>query len=101
MDEQLPIVVGITRVVEETPTIRTFEFDREISFSAGQFVMVWVPGVDEIPMALSSSSTITVQRVGDATTALFSLQGGDRIGLRGPFGTAFPEKGGILAVAGG
>lgn len=101
MDERLPLSVGIKQVVEETPTVRTFEFDRRFSFTAGQFVMVWVPGVDEIPMALSSSSSVTVQRVGDATSALFSLREGDRIGIRGPFGTGFPEKGRTLAVAGG
>ncbi len=101
MDEQLPLIAGITRVAEETPTVRTFEFDRKFSFTAGQFVMVWIPGVDEIPMALSSESAITVQRVGEATKALFSLREGDKIGLRGPFGTGFPKKGRTLAVAGG
>jgi dihydroorotate dehydrogenase electron transfer subunit len=44
--------------VQETPTIRTFRFDRKFPFRPGQFVMVWVPGVDEIPMALSSPDAI-------------------------------------------
>ncbi|KQC07364.1 MAG: dihydroorotate dehydrogenase [Methanolinea sp. SDB] len=101
MPEGLPVIVTINRVAEETPSIRTFYFDRELLFKPGQFVMVWVPGVDEIPMALSGQNSITVQRVGDATSALFALGPGDRIGIRGPFGNGFPPGKRVLAVAGG
>ena len=101
MPEGLPVTVTIDKIVEETPSIRTFYFDGRFEFRAGQFVMVWVPGVDEIPMALSAPDSITVQRVGDATSALFELGKGDRIGIRGPFGNGFPVDGRVLAVAGG
>lgn len=101
MPEGLPRTVEITEIIEETPTIRTFRFDPGFSFRPGQFVMVWVPGVDEIPMALSSADTISVQKIGDATSALFSLSEGDCIGIRGPFGNGFPEGKRVLAVAGG
>ncbi len=101
MSELLPQVVGITDIVEETPTIRSFYFDCEFDFIPGQFVMVWVPGVDEIPMALSRRSSITVQRVGDATSALFSMNRNDKIGIRGPFGNGFSAGGRVLAIAGG
>jgi len=101
MHEQMPAGVTITEIVEETPSIRTFVFDREIAARPGQFVMVWVPGVDEIPMALSSPSSITVQKVGDATAALFAMREGDRIGIRGPYGNGFTVSGRTLAVAGG
>ncbi|MDD1672920.1 MAG: dihydroorotate dehydrogenase electron transfer subunit [Methanomicrobiales archaeon] len=101
MDDTLPIVVRIERVIKETPSIRTFMFSQELSFCPGQFVMVWVPGVDEIPMALTSSHSISVQKVGEATEALFAFGTGDEIGLRGPFGNAFPQEGEILAICGG
>ncbi len=101
MDEGLPIPVTVTGVVGETPTIRTIRFDREFLFSPGQFVMVWIPGIDEIPMALSSPRTITVQDVGEASGALCSLAPGDRIGIRGPFGNGFPRGSRVLAIAGG
>jgi dihydroorotate dehydrogenase electron transfer subunit len=101
MDERLSSIVRIERVIKETPGIRTFVFSQEYSFRPGQFVMVWVPGVDEIPMALSSSRSISVQKVGEATEALFSLRPGDRFGLRGPFGNSFPDEGEILAICGG
>ena len=101
MAENLPVPVVITDIRKETPAIRTFLFDEKIPFAAGQFVMVWVPGVDEIPMALSSERSITVQNVGDATAALFSLKPGDRLGIRGPFGNGFSAGERILAIAGG
>ena len=101
MHEQMPAAVTITKIVEETPSIRTFVFDREIAARPGQFVMVWVPGVDEVPMALSSPSSITVQKVGDATAALFAMHEGDRIGIRGPYGNGFAVSGRTLVVGGG
>jgi len=101
MHEQMPVGVTITKIVEETPSIRTFVFDREIASRPGQFVMVCVPGVDEIPMALSSPSSITVLKVGDATAALFAMHEGDRIGIRGPFGNGFSVSGRTLAIGGG
>jgi dihydroorotate dehydrogenase electron transfer subunit len=101
MADSLPITVTIVRVKTETPTTRTFIFDRPFVFSPGQFVMVWVPGIDEIPMALSSDSSITVQNVGDATAALFQLKPGAQLGIRGPFGNGFTRAEKILAIAGG
>ncbi len=97
----MPEAVTITGVTCETPSVQTFSFDRSFSFKAGQFVMVWVPGVDEIPMALSAQNEITVQKVGDATSALFRLGKGDSIALRGPLGNGFEVSGRTLAVAGG
>ncbi len=101
MSEGLPVTVTLTDIRRETPAIRTFSFTPVIPFSPGQFVMVWVPGTDEIPMALSSDHSITVQKVGDATEALFAKKTGDRIGIRGPFGNGFSAGERILAIAGG
>ncbi|NLX49571.1 MAG: dihydroorotate dehydrogenase electron transfer subunit [Methanospirillum sp.] len=94
-------VVTVREVVEETPSVVTLHLDRVFRFDPGQFVMVWVPGVDEIPMALSSADSISVQRVGDATAALADMRPAARIGLRGPFGRGFPPGDDLLAIAGG
>jgi dihydroorotate dehydrogenase electron transfer subunit len=101
MGDRLPAGVRITEVVRETQTVSTLWFDHRFSFNPGQFVMAWVPGVDEVPMALSSPSSITVQKVGDATSALLSMKEGDIIGIRGPFGNGFALKDNTLAIAGG
>jgi dihydroorotate dehydrogenase electron transfer subunit len=70
--------------------------------------MVWIAGVDEIPMSLSSMmesgyASITVRKVGDATEALHNKRVGDLIGLRGPYGNYFTSAGErkILVVGGG
>jgi dihydroorotate dehydrogenase electron transfer subunit len=101
MAEGVLQAVRITAVTQETPSVRTFSFSPGFSFRPGQFVMVTIPGIDEIPMALSRADAITVQRVGDATEALFRTEPGDLLGMRGPFGNGFPSSGRTLAIAGG
>ncbi len=100
-----PIDVKIIEIIKETPSTRTFVFDRSFNEAvAGQFVMVWIRGVDEIPMTLSGKNSITVQKVGDATEKLFMLKEGDHLGIRGPFGNGFTLPGRdekILLIAGG
>ncbi|HII92794.1 MAG TPA: dihydroorotate dehydrogenase electron transfer subunit, partial [Methanosarcina sp.] len=65
----LPLNATITRIDEESPSVRTFFFDFQFeTMKPGQFVMVWVRGVDEVPMGLSSKNSITVQKVGEATS---------------------------------
>jgi len=88
-----PVNAVITEIIRETPTIITLRTDIELDAAPGQFVMVWVRGLDEIPMALSHPGSITVQRVGEATEALSRLDVGDSVGIRGPFGNGFEVKG--------
>lgn len=101
MAEGLPVTVTITKVVKESPGVTTVFFDREFESCIGQFVMVWVEGTDEIPMALSYKNAITIQRVGDATTRLVAMKPGEKLGIRGPFGNGFRLHGKILAISGG
>lgn len=89
--------VRIISVQNETARIRSFAFQDELSAKGkpGQFAMIWVPGVDEVPMSLSrldpvkGSASVTVEKVGDATSALHRMKPGDVIGVRGPFGNGF------------
>ena len=101
MNEIPSVAVKIKEIIDETPTIKTFVFDREFEFSAGQFCMVWILGVDEIPMGLSSSDSITVQKVGDATSKLFIMKPGDKLGIKAPLGNGFSPGKKVLAIAGG
>ncbi len=98
----------VLKVDVETPTVKTLSFKDGLCARAkpGQFVMIWAPGVDEVPMSISRAfeggASITVERVGEATEALHKLKAGDFIGVRGPFGTYFtPSRGSALIVAGG
>lgn len=75
----------------------------------GQFAMLWVPGVDEVPMGISETDEkegtawFLVDRVGDCTTAMGRMREGERIGVRGPYGRPFelPTGGRVLLVGGG
>jgi len=96
-----PINTTIIDIRDETPSVKSFVLDLSLDFTPGQYVMVWIRGVDEIPMSLSGSNMITVQNVGDATSALFGLGIGDTIGIRGPYGNGFEIHDPVLIVAGG
>ena len=99
-----PISANILEVVDETPTIKTFKLDTAswLRGMPGQFLMVWIRGVDEVPMTMSYVDAITVQKVGDATEALFRLNKGDSIGIRGPYGNGWELVGdSILLISGG
>jgi dihydroorotate dehydrogenase electron transfer subunit len=73
--------------------------------AAGQFIMVWLPGIDEFPMSISrigDISSITVLRKGEGTGALLSLAEGTVFSIRGPFGNGFSEHHGKKTlIAGG
>jgi dihydroorotate dehydrogenase electron transfer subunit len=105
LNAAFPLNATIIRITDESPSVRTFFFDLQFeAMEPGQFVMVWIRGVDEVPMGLSSRNSITVQKVGEATSKLFELKEGDSFGLRGPFGRRFslPSRGEkVLIIAGG
>lgn len=102
-----PRPVRILRKRRESPRHVTFAFQDPAMgpYDPGQFVMVWVPGVDEVPMALwghEDDFRLTVEAKGDATTALCALDEGDTIGVRGPYGRGFQANGDdLLFVVGG
>jgi len=100
--------VEIQRIVEENPLVKTLSFHDELCEKAvpGQFVMVWIPSIDEVPMSLSAIKddycAFSVAEVGEATKALHKMKEGDLIGVRGPFGKGFGYvKGDVLIVGGG
>ena len=101
--------VKIEKVVDENPNVKTFYFRDRLCLEAkpGQFLMVWIPGVDEIPLSVSGVysnglASVTVARVGEATEAMHRLKPNNLIGVRGPFGNSFEiSKGKILLVGGG
>lgn len=102
----IPQTVPIREIRDESRTVRTFVLDAEIpDAQPGQFVMLWLPGVDEKPMSIAwpTPLTLTVTRVGPFTTALHQRKVGDRLGWRGPYGRGFtlnPERPALL-VGGG
>lgn len=90
---------------EAAAGMKTILFKEKFLSKPGQFVMVWVPGVDEMPMSVSHTLPrlgITFKIVGDGTRALAEKKPGDKLGVRGPYGNGFSMAGSrILGVAGG
>jgi len=79
-------------------------------FAPGQFAMLYAFGAGEAPISVSSiggdgAVVHTVRAVGAVTEAICAAQPGDVLGVRGPFGTAWPvaeaEGQDVVLVAGG
>ena len=80
-------------------------------FAPGQFSMLYVYGVGELPISISGDPhqgerlTYTVRSVGRATDALVKRLPGDTVRVRGPFGKPWPVEAGrgkdVIIVAGG
>lgn len=101
-------IVKVEKVIDETPTVRTLVFSDEIMSNVlpGQFAMVWVPGINELPMSVMISkepgkAAFTVRKHGSASTGLFNIKEGEQIGIRGPYGNSFDLKEGNLLLVGG
>lgn len=99
-------VVKVIEVVDECYDTKTIRFEWGAETRPGQFVMVWVPGIDEIPMSLSGTDravkSITVKGIGEATRALHTLRAGDSLRIRGPYGNGYNlSKGELLIIGGG
>lgn len=101
-----PLITKIIETKNENNNVKTIMFRCNNKITPGQFYMIWIPGVDEIPMSVSyiekNIKGITFKKIGEATTALFNLKKGDKIGVRGPYGKGFKVDGkNILFVGGG
>lgn len=116
LDPMLSQVYGVQSVSKETPDTFTLTLEPEAgsngsAFQPGQFSMLWVFGVGELPISISGDPAeddrlvYTVRSVGQATNALVTRKPGDGVGVRGPFGNGWPvEKArghDVVIVAGG
>jgi dihydroorotate dehydrogenase electron transfer subunit len=101
-------VVNLLRIETENLTTKTFTIEDKLlsKSNPGQFLMLWVPNVGEIPLSImnveSNEVSVTVKNVGNTTRMLHDLVVGEKVGIRGPFGNCFSyTKGKILIVGGG
>ena len=115
MDPMLPtpwIVRQVMKEAKDTFTLTLEPSDGALArFRPGQFSMLWVFGVGEAPISISGDPSddghlvYTVRSVGEVTQAVVNRSPGESIGVRGPFGTAWPLKESrgkdVVVVAGG
>jgi len=108
----VPVLAHVRTRRRETRDTWTLAIDAGgLKFRPGQFNMLYAFGCGEIPVSVSGDPGMpgplihTIRAVGDVSRALTRLEPGDALGLRGPFGTAWPlaESGGndIVVIAGG
>ena len=115
-EPMLPAPWRIERVGKETADTFTLALAPSgkappFSFAAGQFNMLYVFGVGEVPISISGNPLVpaplihTTRAVGTVTRAMAKLKVGDALGVRGPYGTGWPlaEAVGrdVVIVAGG
>jgi NAD(P)H-flavin reductase len=111
VDPWRPQPLRIARARRETQDVFTLEFEGPHSvFEAGQFNMLYLFGVGEVAISISGDPTEgplehTIRAVGTVTRGLARLGKGDTVGVRGPYGSAWPvrqaEGGDLLVIAGG
>ena len=116
MQPMVPSPHRILKVRRETGDVFTIETqpqagESDFPFTPGQFNMVYVFGVGEVPLSISGDPartktlTHTVRGVGWVTRALQGMKKGDMIGVRGPFGNPWPMEvapgNDVMVIAGG
>jgi len=105
--DQKPVMLRVEKKQIESDSFATLFFNYSLPFKPGQFIMLWIPGIDEKPYTISFHSKtrfgITIEAKGIFSKKAIELDRGDLIGIRGPFGNGFEIKKDydIAVVAGG
>lgn len=114
----MPELATVTRIIEETPNIKSFQVvfnDKEkmkqFNFQPGQVGQLSIFGVGESTFVINSTPTrkeylqFSVMKAGEVTAALHNLYEGDQVGVRAPLGNYFPYENmkgkNILFIGGG
>ena len=96
MLDEMQKVEGIKGIGQETPLVKSYVFDYSVGAMPGQFVNVWLPGVNERPMSVAFDDgkelTLAIAAVGSTTREMAKMKVGSKIGIRGPYGTHFTYK---------
>jgi dihydroorotate dehydrogenase electron transfer subunit len=103
MTESGYLALRVARVVPEGRAGVTLVLDGALPAQPGQFVMAWLPDLEERPFSLMDDDpvSITVANVGPFSAALCSLRVGERLWVRGPFGHGFALQGTRHLLVGG
>ena len=98
-DIYLPELCTITkrRMLNGTELFMHLEKDtgEDFDYIPGQFVEASIAGIGEAPISISSSPTqkgleLVVRSVGSLTKIIHGLEVGDKLGVRGPYGSTYP-----------
>jgi len=116
IDPMLPVVYKVAQITQDLPDTATLDLvpvsaNKPLACLPGQFNMLYAFGQGEAPISVSGDVDQvpvvrhTIRAVGSVTRALTRMQAGDQVGLRGPFGRAWPlavmRGKDVVLVAGG
>ena len=101
----LPIKTKVLKAERENEKVVRLVLDIKLpQAQPGQFLMVWVPGVDEKPISIAEnkpSLEICVANAGPVSERISKLKAGDEIFVRGALGHGFEQKGRKWLLVGG
>lgn len=94
-----PATITKRRMLNGTELYLHLELDsgQELDYTPGQFVEVSLAGIGEAPISISSTPTqrgleLVVRNVGALTRAIHKLEVGQKLGIRGPYGSTYPVE---------
>jgi len=102
-----PVSIPIKKIIQETEHVKTFVFEHQLGSKPGQFIMLWIPGVDAKPFSVAYDNGkefwVSFYKVGPATEALAKFNEGYLVGIMGPYWTHYKYKKGehLALIAGG
>lgn len=100
-------MIPISRIKKETDFHTTLFFKHNLNFEPGEFVMLWLPRLDEKPFTVSywneKEFGVTIEAKGKFTKKIVKMKKGDLIGVRGSYGNGFDvsRSKNVCIVAGG
>jgi NAD(P)H-flavin reductase len=113
--DMVPEIATVTEIKDLTETDRFLKIKlaKPMDYKTGQFVMISIFGLGEVPISISSSPhvvgqeiiEIVVRNVGKITAKIHELKVNDKMGIRGPYSTCWPIEEGkgknVVVIAGG
>ena len=66
----------IVSIKEETPRVKTFTLDCSVAAKPGQYVMLWMPGINEKPFGVVTANPLrlSIAKVGPFTEAVVGAE---------------------------
>ena len=92
----LPVEARVLSSERQSPDNFILTLSCKLEHEPGVFVQLYLPGVGECPISISSASgehlELDIRQVGRVTNALAKLKKGDRVFVRGPYGKGYPMR---------
>lgn len=88
---------------KENEMTHTLIMKENFNSQPGQFLLLWIPGLEEKPFSIAGifPLTVTIANVGPMTKMIHALKEGDKVWIRGPLGQGYVPYGQHALLVGG